>query len=196
GDYVPYQVAAHTETTGNTTGITLDRPLSNAVANSAVITFYTPAVVNLVGGYAIGWSKAIATTFSSGAPSVGQAVTFTNDVVNRYTIIQVVATGGTGYNIVLDRPLVVAISNNDQVNVGPAGDFNSASHRNPLALVCRPLALPRQGAGALSAVVNFNDLSMRATISYQGLSQGHLVTLDMLLGIAILDTNLGAVLLG
>jgi hypothetical protein len=39
-------------------------------------------------------------------------------------------------------------------------------------------------------------LSMRATITYNGEKQGTLVTLDMLLGVAILDTNLGAVMFG
>jgi hypothetical protein len=56
--------------------------------------------------------------------------------------------------------------------------------------------MPRPGTGALSAVVNWNDLSMRATITYQGTQQGHLVTLDLLCGVAVLDTNLGCLLLG
>ena len=64
-----------------------------------------------------------------------------------------------------------------------------------MSLVVRPLAMPRAGTGALSSVVNLNGLSMRATITYNGLKQGHLVTLDMLCGIAILDQNLGSVLL-
>jgi hypothetical protein len=37
---------------------------------------------------------------------------------------------------------------------------------------------------------------MRVVITYQGLNQGHLVTCDMLAGIAVLDTRLGGVLVG
>jgi hypothetical protein len=48
----------------------------------------------------------------------------------------------------------------------------------------------------MSSVINVNGLSMRATITYDGRAQGHLVTLDMLLGLAVLDIHLGAVLLG
>jgi P22 coat protein - gene protein 5 len=110
-----------------------------------------------------------------------------------YTIVEVDTVAGT---ILLDRPLDLAVTSGDAINYGPAGQFNLAFHRNSMSLVVRPLAMPRAGTGALSAVVNHNDLSMRATITYNGTKQGHLVTLDMLCGIAILDTNLGAVLLG
>ena len=65
-----------------------------------------------------------------------------------------------------------------------------------IALVVRPLALPRPGTGAVAAVANWNNLSMRVVITYQGLNQGHLVTCDMLAGIAVLDTRLGGVLVG
>lgn len=192
GDGIPHQITAHTETLGNTTAITFIPPLATAVVNTAVVTAYTPGSVATVGGYPVGWSKAIAYTGFSVVPQVGQLVTF-NTAVNIYSVIQVDTVNGT---ITLDRPLDLAIAYTDAINIGPAGEYNFAFHRNALALVCRPLSLPRPGIGAQSAVVNLNGLSVRATITYNGLKQGTLVTLDMLLGIAVLDTHLGAVMLG
>lgn len=194
GDDHPQQVTAHTETSGTTTSITITPGLYNAVANSAVITSYTAGTVNLSGGYAAAWGKQILINgFTTGKyPVIGQFVTFNTDTTNVYTVVD---TDGSTY-IQLDRPLVSAIANSDAVNIGPAGQYNFTFHRNALTLVVRPLAMPRAGTGVLSAVVNHNDLSMRATIAYDPHAQGHLVTLDFLCGIAVLDTNLGSVLLG
>lgn len=196
GDDTPQQVTAHTETLGNTTAITLYPGLRGPVANASVVTVTNNGtLVNLSGGYAAGWSKDILWD-TGNTPQIGQLVSFNTEAgaaANVYTVVEVDTVAST---ILLDRPLVLGIANNDPINLGPPGQYNLAFHRNCMSLVVRPLALPRAGTGALSAVVNHNDLSMRATITYDGNRQGHLVTLDMLCGIAILDTNLGAVLLG
>ena len=189
-----YQVKAHTETLGATTAVTFTQPLAAAIADDDVITAQNSGyLVNLVGGYAAGWTKAIAVDVGSDVIQVGQVVSFSNTVgAPLYTII---GTDGST-SITLDRPLDVAIADDAPVYLGPTGNFNFAFHRNAIALVVRPLALPKAGTGALSSVVNYNDLSMRATITYDGNKQGHLVTLDMLFGIAVLDHLLGAVMLG
>jgi len=192
GDDSPQQITAHTETLGNTTQITISPGLRKAVANNAAITVYTHGQVNQSGGYATGWAKEITYDTFTLDPIVGQFVTFGTSST-KYTITQVDTGDKT---ILLDRPLVDAVADDAHINVGPAGSYNLAFHRNAIAIVSRPLAQPRAGSGAVSAVVNDDNLSMRATISYQGIKQGHLVTLDMLFGVAILDTNLGAVLLG
>lgn len=199
GDNIVHRITAHTETLGNTTSITFTPALKRAVADNAVINDYTAGAVNFVAGYAAGYAKEIVVDTFTVAPQVGQLVSFGASAAPKYSIIAV--TGTTG--ITLDRPLDLAIANDDPVNIGPAGnvvgtvgDYNFAFHRNALALVVRPLALPRPGAGALAGVVNFNDLSMRTVITYDGTKQGHLVTIDMLMGVAVLDVNLGAVLLG
>lgn len=193
GDDRPNQVTAHSETLGNTTSITLRYPLGAAVVNDAVITFYTPGAVNNGSGYAAGWTKFITIDGFTVAPKVGQIVSFkTSGTAAIYTIVDVSGTTG----ILLDRGLEAALSDDDPVNIGPAGQYNWAFHRDAVTLVVRPLKTPRPGAGAASAVVNHGGLSMRATITYNGSSQGHLVTLDMLCGVKTLDTNLGAVLLG
>lgn len=189
-DGLPYQVSAHSETSSNTTSITLTYGLRRAVADNAVITRYVPGAVNNGAGYAAEWYKAIAYDGFSGAkPQVGQMVSFgTSTTV--YTIVQ---TNGTT-TFVLDRPLEAAIADDAAVNIGSPGEFNMAFHRNAIALVSRPLAKPRASTGAASAIVNFNGLSMRVVITYNGVKQGHLITLDSLIGVKVLDSDLGAVL--
>lgn len=192
GDDSPYQITAHTETLGATTGITVTPALRRAVANNAVITVVQCAtLVNLSGGYAAGYSKEIVVDTGAVAIPVGAQVSFAS-AADVYSVIQTTSTTG----ITLDRPLAAAIANNDPVRVGPAGEYNFAFHRNALALVVRPLAQPRAGTGALSAVANYNGLSMRTTITYDGNKQGHLFTMDMLCGVAVLDEGLGVALLG
>lgn len=193
GDNVPRRITAHTETLGNTTSITTDTGITTAVANNAVVSYSVPGAVNNAPGYAVGYNKEITISGVTVAPSVGQSVTFgTVAGTPVYTIIAVNGTTG----ITLDRSLEVALANSDAVNFGAAGGYNLAFHRNAIALVVRPLAPPKAGTGALSSVVNYNDMSMRAVITYDGNKQGHLVTLDMLMGVKTLNPLLGAVLLG
>lgn len=192
GDNTPYRITAKAETLGNTTSITLDKPLRNAVVDNAVVNIYNSGLVNNAAGYASGWAKEIAYDNLTGTVLPGQVLNFGVSATGAlYTVIQATST-----TVLLDRPLEVALVDNDVINFGPDGQYNFAFHRNALALVVRPLALPRKGAGALSAVTNVNGLSMRATITYDGNKQGHLVTLDMLCGVAILDEKLGAIMLG
>lgn len=175
------------------TSITVAAPgIGNAIADDDVVTVYAKAAVNNGAGYDVGYSKEIAIDGFTIAPQVGQFVVFgTATTASVYTIIDV-----DGSSVTLDRPLDASVADDDDISMGPGGSYNFAFHRNALALVTRPLAMPRSGAGALSAVINYNGLSMRAVITYDGNKQGHLVTLDMLCGVKVLDTNLGAVLYG
>lgn len=193
GEMAPHRVAAHTETTGNTTEITLLEPLVADVADDAVITTYTPGAVDNTGGYAAGYEKEITVDGFTVAPRVGQAVSFgtSPSTAALYSIVEVNGLVG----IVLDRPLEAAIADDAAVNIGPAGSYSMVFHRNAIALVTRPLATPRAGTGALSAVVPYNGFAVRVTITYQGMGQGHLVTIDMLAGVKVLDEDLGTVLL-
>lgn len=173
------------------TSITVASPgLTVAVADDAVVTSYGGTLAN--GTFPSGYSKGIAVDGFTVPPAVGQFLTIGDSPLSaKYTIIEV-----DGSEITLDRPLEVAIADDEAINIGPGGSYNLAIHKNALSLVTRPLAPPAAGAGALSAVVNFNGLAMRAVITYNGTKQGHLVTLDMLCGVKVLDENLGAVLLG
>lgn len=193
GEMYPHRVSAKTDTLGNTTSITLETGLKKAVADDAVITFYTPGAVNNAAGYAAGWAKEITIDGFTVAPQVGQIVTFgTNLAHGKYTIVD---TNGL-VGITLDRPLAEALVDDQSVNIGPAGSYNLAFHRDAIALVVRPLALPRPSKGVEAGVENFGGLSIRVVISYDAERQGSLVTVDMLAGIAVLDDDLGGVLLG
>jgi hypothetical protein len=168
------------------TSITFHRPLKYPVVDNAVVTTYiSGAVVN--GAQVAGYDKQIAITTTT-QPFVGQAVVFGASSTNAvYTIIDVDVTLG----ITLDRALEANISNGDVLNLSPAGFYNFAFHRNALALVTRPLALPMEGTGARAGRANYNGVSMRAVMTYDGNKQGTLVTLDTLLGVKVLDLNLG-----
>lgn len=192
GDQTPLRVVS---TVGGSTptSITVKAPgLTHAVANDAVVTISDPGAVNLSAGYDAGYDGYITYNGFTNAPVAGQMVSFGTSANNAlYTIVDVTAT-----TMLLDRPLEASLSNADAINVAPVGDYNFAFHRNAIALVIRPLAPPRTGVGALSSAVNYNGASMRATITYNGTKQGHLITLDMLMGVKVLDTALGALLLG
>ena len=196
GDMTPQRIVSVTNTLGNTTGITFWPGLRYDVVDNAVITNYTPGAVNAGSGYAVGYAKEITIDGFTVAPRVGQMISFGTSTSNDqsvnpyYTVIQV--NGLTG--ITLDRPLDVALADNTAVNIGPAGNYNLAFNRNAISFVIRPLALPQSNVRA--AVINVNGLSMRVVITYNGESQAHLVTLDFLCGVKVLDTLQGAVLLG
>lgn len=193
GDGVPHQITASVG--GSTpTSITFTPALSNAVANSAAISAYVPGAINYYGGYPRGYAKELTINGFTVAPQIGQLVSFTLNPVGQ-SVYSIIDTNGL-VGITLDRPLDVGVNNGDPVNIGPAGNYNFAFHRNAIALVTRPLALPMLNTGARAAIANFNNLAMRICITYSGEKQGHLVTVDMLAGIAVLDTRLGGVLLG
>lgn len=188
---MPYQVSARTGT-APTTAITLTYGLKRAVLDNAVVSVYTPGAVNNASGYAAGWTQAITVDGFSVAPRVGQLVSFGTDTTNIYGIIQVSGTT----SIVLDRALAATIADDATVNIGPPGAYNLAIHKDAITLAVRPLKAVIGGTGALSATRNLNGLSIRVTISYDAVAQKHRWTFDFLTGLQVLDTDLGAVLLG
>lgn len=193
GDDTPQRVVS-TVGGGTPTSITFVPGLKRAVVNNAVVTVSTPGLVDLVAGYAADYKKEIIYDTFTADPTVGQIVAFkTSTDADLYSILQVDTTAKT---ILLDRPLEAAIANNDPIHLAPKGSYNLALHKNAIALVIRPLALPTSGTGALASSVSFNDLTMRTVMTYDGNKQGMLITLDFLLGIKVLDKNLGLVMLG
>jgi hypothetical protein len=191
---------------GAATEITIDRGLEAACPDDSFVRYFTNGAVDLTGhsgvtAYPIGYDKQINIAASGVIPQLGQLVGFGDSDsapvrAGEYCIIDVDDGSGTGdYYIMLDRPLEAALEDTDVVNYGPAFQYNFAFDRAALALVTRPLALPRSGTGASAGVSSFNDLSMRVVITYDGTAQGHLVTLDMLCGVKVLDEDRGAVML-
>ena len=189
GDMIPQKITAVSGSP--TTLLTISPGLKRAVANEAVITVYAPGAVDLVADYVAGWSKAIVINGFTVAPKAGQLISF--DAGAAKDVYGTIGTPTT-ISMLLDRPLVDAESNNDVVGIGPTGEYCFAFHKNAMTLVSRPLAAPAPGTGAASWVASANGLGVRVTITYQGYKQGHLVTVDMLCGVKVLDTDLGVVM--
>jgi len=206
GDQQPQVISAHTGS-GSTTGITLVDAYKNAVAANAVGYEFLPASVDLAGhtsanssitAYAAGYDKNIRLDGMTANKKVivGQLLAHgTGASRDTYTIVEVESVNTTCCYVWLDRPLETAFADNDTVFPGPHGSFCLAFHRDALALVSRPLALPNNSHGVSAAVGNYNNLAMRVAMQYDISSQGTIVTLDMLCGVAVLDTNLGCVVL-
>jgi hypothetical protein len=197
GNDQPNVLTAVTAVT-NTTAMTLDAAIKYATGAGAVVTVYKSCAVK--GDYALGYSKGIILdgyTATKG-PQIGQLVAFSTGATRKvYTVIEASENAaGTEMTVTLDRPLERALANDDVAFPGPMGDMNLALHRDCLALVCRPLAIPRQGAGVMSGAAVYNDIPMRVQMQYDINIGGTIVNCDMLAGVALLDAKLGCLLLG
>lgn len=193
GDMTPQLVTD----VGTSTVLTISPGLKYSVAHGAAVVAYAHAKTNSSGsgGYAAGYAKTLTIDEPVKALKTGQLFStgLTAETLKKYSVIGPTTT--TAIN--LDRPLESAIANNDTVcGVGPAGDYCLGFHPNAIALVVRPLQAPPAGVGAKSFVANYNNLAIRVTITYNGETQGLRVTVDLLCGVAILDTNLGVAMLG
>ena len=196
GNQQPQFITAATTGAGDTTAVTLDVDNKYATAALAEIKVYQSAAVDLAAGYAIGWSKEINIDGFTNAPQAGQLMAFGVGAARRvYTIIESRANGADQY-ILLDRPLEVALVDDQAAFPGPAGCFNLAFHRDALAFVNRPLALPQGALGASGAVASYNDLSIRVVMQYDSKKQGTRVTCDLLSGVALLDAEMATLFLG
>jgi hypothetical protein len=203
-DAIPHRITGIANLSTDDVDVTFTPALKRAVVNDADAQLYKTALVNQPAsttGYAADYSKEIVIDGLVGAIEPGTMVSFSDASNSRlaidgtYCVLSVTNSAGNTIGITLDRPLEAAIDDNDIVCLGPAGDYNFAFHKNALALVCRPLA-PAPSGLAISSVQNANGIAIRVTITYNGTKQGVLVTVDLLTGIATLDTDLGAVMLG
>ena len=191
GDDIPQRVVG---TSGGATPIeiTITPGLARDVVDDAVIRVYTPGAINFAAGYLAGYAKEIVVDGFAISPNTGQLVSIGPTAAEP---TQGLLSTPTTTELLLGRPLDQNRADDAQVAIGPAGNFNFAFHRQALALVTRPLAAPAAGTGALSFVASFNGLSMRVVMTYDGNLQGHLVTMDLLCGVKVLDINLGVVML-
>lgn len=183
---------------GDTTAITLSEETKFDVANASVIRAYeTMAVVNT---HPAGFAKYInIDSFTADKPPVvGQLLAFgtTPGTRHTYSVIETRPVSSTEVQVLLDRPLDIAVTAADGAFPGPAGDFNVAFHRNAFALVTRPLAPAPSGSGALSFVAAHNDIAMRVTMQYDLDVGGTKIKLDLLAGTAVLDNSLATLVLG
>lgn len=194
GNDQPTFVTAATAST-NTTAITLNEANKYATAASAPVTVYT--AMDVKGAYAVGWYGEIVIDGWTVAPQTGQLIAFGTGANRRtYTIIESRLTGSGEQSITVDRPLEVALTDNQLAFPGPVGDYNLVMHRNALALVTRPLALPPSGSGVRSAIAAYNDMVMRVQMQYDITAGATKFVVDLLFGVALLDQELGVILLG
>lgn len=206
GDDTPQHITA---VGGGGTTLTLSPGLKRAVADNAVIQVIMGALaVNLVAGYigttasprVVGWRKPIAVDgVANSPPQIGQGVTFGTETT-MYTIIGVTTlnAGAGTYEITLDKPLVTALTNDETVNLLPAGKYNFGLCTDGFVLVNRPIRAPRAGTGVLSYTLSdpITKISLRVSISYDAVAQGHRITIDTLMGVGKLVSGLGAAMLG
>ncbi len=192
--------------TDATTGaVVLNEALKYGVLDNAVVTRYKACAVGASGlaadDYPVGYSKSILLSgYTSGKqPQVGQLLSFgaTAGTRHTYTIIESVYVSATSCRVTLDRPLEILVADGAaSAFPGPYGSMNWAFHRDAIALVSRPLAMPNNQMGVLTHVGVHNDISMRIAMQYDIDAGGTKVNLDLLCGVAVLDSRLCVPLLG
>jgi hypothetical protein len=174
--------------TDATTGaVVLNEPLKYGVTDAAVVTHYKKCAASA--SYPAAYSKAIVLGgYAAGkAPQVGQLLAFgTGGSRTTYTVIESEDAGAT-CTVYLDRPLDLAVTAADPAFPGPMGSMNLAFHRDALALVTRPLALPDSRMGVMAAVVPHNGIGMRVLMQYDINAGGTVVNCDILAGVAVLQ---------
>jgi len=194
GNDQPAWITAKTSGAGDTTAVTLNEANKYATLAAAVITVYEAADVK--GAYAAGYTKEIVVDgwTASSAPQIGQMIAFgTGASRHTYAILESFLSAAGEQSLLLDRPLDAALADNDLAFPGPYGSFNLAFQRDAIAMVNRPLARPM---GVPNYVADYKGLTLRVVMQYDSSIQGHRVNLDLLCGYALLNANLGSLLLG
>lgn len=201
GDGVPHLITALGSLSTEDIDVTISPPLRGTVADNAVVTISGQALINEASGYAAGYDGELVVDGYTGAIPVGTGIKLatagTPNVLlsGIYSVLETTESSGNTIGITLNKPLATAIANNDKIFLAPNAEYNFAFHRNAIAMVTRPLSPAPQGL-ALSSVASANNVGIRVTITYDGVKQGVLVTVDVLMGVKLLDLNLGAVLIG
>ncbi len=189
------------------TNMVISPGLKSAVVDNAIVTMYKFGQVDQslttvewgATGYPAGTNIDIITDTYPVAPVLGQMIVAdaatTLAGANKYGLIDAPSSPSITLNT-FNRSLAAALADNAKLFPGPHGEYNFAFHKNAISFVSRPLAMPREGLGARSAIADANGVGVRVTMSYNGTSQGTLVTIDILCGVKKLDSDLGVVVLG
>lgn len=182
---IPYKVTAIVGGSDPRT-FTLNRNLTQPVASGDKLYVYKGCTLNA--SYAVGYSEEIVL-----APAANQYTPSAGDFVDIKGKLYGVVAVNTANSLLLDRPLEDAVvAGTDLVRTVPPGNYNWLAQRDALTVVLRTLAPTKPGTGALSAVASYNGLGVRAQMWYSGVNQTMQISLDFLMGIKVLDTNMGA----
>lgn len=193
GNDQPTYLTAKTSTT-DTTAVTMNEANKYATGAGAALTIYKSCAVN--GGYAAGYAKEVLVDGWTNAPQVGQLVAFGTGASRvTYTIIESSLSSAGVQALLLDRPLVNALADNDLAFPGPAGSLNLAFRPDAIAMVSRPLALPPADL-VRASVASWDGFGIRVVMQYDAVAGGTRVNLDVLSGFAVLDTLQCVPLLG
>jgi hypothetical protein len=176
----PYRVVSKSTVT-----LTIEGGLLEDVADNAVVLVYPTTLM----GAAYGAFHAEGVTFDDPI--------YKGDVIDiadaggysTYTVIQV-----DGTEILLDRTLAAAVSNDALVSIWPAGAYNFGFSENAMLLAVRALPVVPSGL-ARSIVTSYNGLPIRINMTYDGDLEQVVVNVSMLGGIAKVMGNEGGVLL-
>lgn len=109
----------------------------------------------------------------------------------RFTADATAASGAVS-SVGIDMPLVKAYENADVYLINKTHSL--AFHRNAIALVTRPLAMP-MGA-AKCAIQQYNGMGVRVVYGYDLTSKTDTISLDVLYGIKTLDETMAVKLVG
>lgn len=166
--------------------VTVGRAIPFALTTSDTFVLCKACTVST--NYVAGWAEPIVLAPSSEyVPAEGNFVEING---NAYAVVRVTAAN----TVLLDRPLetVITAASHKMATI-PPGNYSFMFHRDCMTVAIRPLAQTRAGAGVLSAVANYNGLTVRAQMWYNGTTQTMQVSLDFLMGTQVLDTNLACV---
>jgi hypothetical protein len=185
----------------SSTSIAFEPSLKGAFAANKTVTFFeSPGDVK--GAHtADGSLQTIVTdgyTAATDIPQVGQGITFgVTAGLAIYTVTKVSGTwasSSTEITLTLNRPLEATLADNAVINLLPeGGSYNMAFRKDAITLVNRPLA--PASASVAAATMNANGVALRVTIGYDQDYMKHKVTVDTLLGVKVLDSAQGAILI-
>ena len=153
--------------------------------NGGSITFTGTLAVD--GAVSASTSVTIDATTLTGTMKAGDVLLINGEAY----IVQANATASSNeISITVDRALTC--DDNTAVTYFGAYTPSLAFHKNALALVTRPLALPSGAKDA--AIVNYDGFGLRVVYGYDMSSKTDVVSIDMLCGVKLLDQRLIAVI--
>jgi hypothetical protein len=164
--------------------ITISPALVHAVTDDSVIEFArsTTVVAETAANFYLSIEVADLTYLEVGNPiSIGSA---------NYTIMSI---DTVNTKITLDRPLEALAAASAVIGIMPSGNYNLCYRKDAIALINRPLAMM---PGANMYTASGTDASLTVTMHFDADVGGTVVTVETLVGVKVLDTNRGFLMLG